>query len=78
VTALSIIMAMSSASPERAGWLVVRVWLEAGSQQPRARIIAGMDIADGQEFTRAASSVDEVCEVVRAWMTEFLADRPAP
>jgi 5-carboxymethyl-2-hydroxymuconate isomerase len=71
-------MAMSPARPERAGVLVVRVWLEADSGQPRARIIARIDIADGRETIRTASSVDEVCALVREWMTEFLAGRPAP
>jgi 5-carboxymethyl-2-hydroxymuconate isomerase len=69
---------MSTASPERAGLLVVRVWLEADSRQPRARIISRIDVADGREITRTASSVDEVCALVRDWMTEFLAGRPAP
>jgi hypothetical protein len=64
---------MNAANPERAGVLVVRVWLEMGAQQPRARIIARVNVDDAREATYTASSVDEVCELVRLWMTEFLA-----
>jgi hypothetical protein len=69
---------MNAANPDRVGVLVVRVWLEAGSQQPRVRIVARVNIAEPREITRAASSVDEVCELVGDWMAEFLAGRPAP
>jgi hypothetical protein len=68
---------MDTARPHRAGVLVVRVWLEAGSRQPRARVVAKLDVDDGREMTYAASSVDEICAVIRAWMAEFVADRPA-
>lgn len=65
--------AMNTVNPERVGVLVIRVWLETGAPQPRARIIARVNLDDAREMTYATSSVDEVCELVRHWMTEFLA-----
>jgi hypothetical protein len=64
---------MNAVNPERVGLLVVRVWLEMGAQQPRARIIARVNVDDAREMTYTASSADEVCELVRHWMSEFLA-----
>jgi hypothetical protein len=78
VTPLAIIRAMNSPGPERAGVLVIRVWLEAGSERPRVRIIARVNVTEGRETTHAASSVDEVCALVRDWMTEFTGRSPAP
>jgi hypothetical protein len=69
---------METARPQRAGVLVVRVWMEAGSQQPRVRVVAKVDVDGGRELTYAASSVDEICARIRDWMAEFLADPPAP
>ena len=62
---------------ERAGALVVRVWLEhADPSGLRARNTYTVDTAvPGAEVT-AAASVDEVCEKVRAWLDLFLADLP--
>jgi hypothetical protein len=64
---------MSAASPERVGVLVIRVWIEAGVQ-PRARITASLDIAaETTAQTIAASSVDEICAIVRDLLMDFLA-----
>jgi hypothetical protein len=63
---------MNSDGPHRAGVLVIRIWMEA-EVRPRARIVASLDVLKGPETTVAASSIDEVCEVVREWLTEFVA-----
>jgi hypothetical protein len=63
---------MSAASPERIGVLVIRVWIEAG-EQPRARITASLDIVgNAPATTMAASSVDEVCTIIRDLLSDFL------
>jgi hypothetical protein len=63
---------MSAASPERIGVLVIRVWIEAG-EQPRARITASLDIVGkAPATTMAASSVDEVCTIIRNLLSDFL------
>jgi hypothetical protein len=58
--------------PERVGVLVIRIWVE-GEAGPRARITASMDVAQARQTTVMASSVDEACELVRAWLTRFVA-----
>lgn len=64
---------MSAATPERVAVLVIRVWVEAGSE-PRARITASLDlVAEASTTTIATSSVDELCTVVRNLLSDFLA-----
>jgi hypothetical protein len=65
---------MSAARPDRVAVLVIRVWVEAGSQ-PRARITASLDIVAQATTTTTvtASSVDELCTIVRDLVTDFLA-----
>jgi hypothetical protein len=62
--------------PERrAGIMLVRVWLEAPAPKGlRARLIGISDLSLERE-TSAASSVDEVCDQVRAWLEAFVAGR---
>ena len=60
---------------ERVGILVIRIWVE-GEAEPRARITASMDVAQPRETTVTASSVDEACQLVRDWLTEFVASGP--
>jgi hypothetical protein len=58
---------------EKAGVLIVRVWLEGSHGDPRLRIrIIGRADLDryGQE-TRSASSVDEALAYVRDWLEAF-------
>jgi hypothetical protein len=61
---------MSAAEPERVGVLVIRIWLEAGSG-PRARITATFDILNEVPTIVTASSVEEVCSIVREWLQDF-------
>ncbi len=63
---------MSAARPDRVAVLVIRVWVEAGSE-PRARITASLDIVAQATTTVTASSVDELCTIVRDLVTDFLA-----
>jgi hypothetical protein len=61
---------MNAAEPERVGLLVIRIWLEAGSE-PRARITATLDILNQTPTTMTASSVDEVCSILLEWLRDF-------
>ena len=71
-------MSAMQAPLERAGALVVRVWLEGSDPSGlRARITYTVDTAlPGGEVT-AAASVDEICDKVRRWLEVFLADQPS-
>jgi hypothetical protein len=67
---------MNAAGSERVGVLVIRIWIEAGSQ-PRARITASLDItAEAPTITMASSSPDEVCRIVRHLLLDFFEQRP--
>ncbi len=61
---------------DRSAVLVVRVWLEGGTDQFRARLVTagtspGSEV--GEEVTVAAtSSPGDVVSAVRAWLDEFL------
>ena len=65
---------------ERSASLLVRVWLEGGTDGFRARL-AGVDTApgaDGAEVTvGVASSPADVLAVVRTWLTTFLGPGPS-
>lgn len=63
------------ADRERAGVMIVRVWIEGGSGNGlRARLTESTDLASREQETYAAASVDEVVELVRAWVERFLDD----
>jgi hypothetical protein len=63
---------------ERAGALVVRVWLERADRSGlRARITRTTDVFDAGMNVTSAASVDDVCDEVRSWLELFLADLPA-
>jgi hypothetical protein len=57
---------------ERVGVLVIRIWVE-GEVEPRARITASMDLAQPRQTSVMVASVDEACELVRDWLTRFVA-----
>lgn len=57
---------------DRSAALLLRVWLEEGSDQFRARLMA---VGSGQGSDRTvalASSPDDVLEAVRHWLDEYL------
>ncbi len=57
---------------ERTGVLVLRVWIEAGTDEFRARITAESELGAEERVTVVASSLDEIIEFVRRWVQEFL------
>jgi hypothetical protein len=64
---------------ERTGVLVVRIWIEAPfspGESLRARITFRHDLDTGKTDTAAAASVDQVVEIVRAWLERFVAGEP--
>jgi hypothetical protein len=63
----------ATALPEKTALILVRAWAEPGSEHMEARLIGVVDLLGGHETTAAACSVDEVCELVRAWLTPLTA-----
>jgi len=56
------------------GLLVIRAWLEEGSEQPlRAHIRLTADVSRGFERGMTLAEVDAACQTVRAWLEEMLA-----
>ena len=57
---------------ERTGVLVLRVWIEAGSGEFRARITAEDELGSGERVTAVAGSLAEILEFIRTWVAEFV------
>jgi hypothetical protein len=63
-----------SASADKTAVMVVRAWLEGGqTDQLRARITQSLDIAAPDEVVSTASTIDQVCTMVRSWLEAFIA-----
>jgi hypothetical protein len=60
---------------QRAGVVVVRVWVEYADDDLRARIVEVDDLDGTEEITRPASGVDEICRIVREFLLRFARDR---
>lgn len=62
---------------ERAGVVVVRIWLEDGNGEPvlRARISIVRDLESDETETVAAASAGEIFDVVRRFVDSFAALR---
>jgi hypothetical protein len=59
----------------QSGVLVIRVWLEEGAEAPlRARITRQVDASEREPRESAASSEEEILDVVAGWLQAF---RPA-
>jgi hypothetical protein len=57
---------------DRSAALLVRVWLEGGADQFRARVTAvGLEASEDRTIA-LASSPGEVVDAVRDWLDEFL------
>ena len=56
--------------PDRAGVLILRVWLEDGGAL-RVRIVGRPDLAADDLDTAAASTTEETLAYVRAWLERF-------
>lgn len=60
---------------DRSAALIVRVWLEDGMEQFRARVIAvGPDTPDENRTVATTSSPSEVLDAVSHWLEEFARD----
>ena len=65
-------------SDERNAALLVRVWLEGGTDRFRARVSAvGPDDAADYRTIAVAASPGDVLDAVRHWLDEFLSDGTA-
>ncbi len=52
--------------------MIVRIWVERDHDLSlRARLTESSDLEAPEQSTRAASSVDEVVEIVRRWAEQF-------
>jgi hypothetical protein len=62
---------------ERTGVVVIRVWIERpdGANAFRARITLVGDLENEQTRTAAAASTNEIVEIVRDFLDEFVAAR---
>ncbi len=61
---------------DRSAALLVRVWLEDGIEQFRARVTAvGLDPSDEHRTVALASSPSEVLDAVSHWLDGFLGDQ---
>jgi hypothetical protein len=65
---------VSTTTQERAGVIVIRVWIEdASSAQLRARITASEDLSSVEQTVGAAEGVDGILAAVSDWLDGFLA-----
>lgn len=59
---------------ERAGVMIVRIWLESGHEQElRARLTESSDLASREQTSHSAASVEEIVAIVREWAGRFVA-----
>ena len=60
-------------STDRTGLLIIRVWVEDGSEEPlRASVRHTTDVAVGFEETITLTDLDVTAEFVRRWLREIL------
>ena len=59
--------------PERAGVLILRVWVEGsgGDQQLRIRIVGRPDLERDAQDTASASTIEATLAYVREWLELF-------
>ncbi len=63
---------VSVTASERAGVIVVRVWVERGAPMPlRARITASSDLSTDKQTISFAAGAEEIMAAVRAWLDTF-------
>jgi hypothetical protein len=59
--------------PPRTGLLIIRVWIEDGSEQPlRAQVSVTHDVAGGIEQSVTLVRADDVARFVDDWIAEML------
>jgi len=60
---------------ERTGVLVLRVWIEAGSERGlRARITTEDAVGSGERVSVVAGSVEQVVQFVEQWVQGFVSE----
>jgi hypothetical protein len=69
-----MLAAMRSSKGNRAGVVVIRVWVEYAGDELRARIVEVDDLDAADEVTRPAAGVDEICRIVRDFLLRFARD----
>jgi hypothetical protein len=63
--------------PPGTGALLIRVWLEPGSDRPlRARITAGVSTSGREETTVVVTEARDVVVLVQRWLDGFLTEPP--
>ena len=67
----------STADGRPAGFMVIRVWVEADGGGLRARIIRSLDAAGEEQDVIAVGSPEALYENVRDWLEDFLTRRAA-
>ena len=58
--------------PEKAGALIVRVWLEENADPKlRIRMVGRLDLEGDDQVTAAAADIDEMLAYIREWLERF-------
>ena len=58
--------------PERAGALIIRVWLEEfGDSRLRIRMVGRLDLEADDYVTAVAADIDEMLARIRDWLERF-------
>ena len=58
--------------PERAGALIIRVWLEeSGDPKLRIRMVGRLDLDADEQVTAVAADIDEMLAHIRDWLVRF-------
>lgn len=61
---------------ERSGVLVVRAWVEGGTQAGlRARITQSRDLTSSEQIMTTTATVEEIIDTVRVWLESLLSDQ---
>jgi hypothetical protein len=63
---------MPTATIDRTGIMIVRVWLEADEQGFRARMTHTLDATGGEEAMVTAAEPEDVYAAVRTWVEAFV------
>jgi hypothetical protein len=56
----------------RTGVMVVRIWIEGADGTLRARLTETLDVTTREDTSRVASTLEEIVEIVSAWVDEFV------
>jgi hypothetical protein len=67
---------VSMIEPQRAGVLVVSLWVEGSGQTIRARVTETSDINAVGELTNVVGSIEELLKAVETWATTFIGPDP--